>query len=62
MVHTQILDQLTPKQVAYMMDRIPMRRAGKAEEIAYVVQFLAGRECSFVTAQCYDASVGRATY
>jgi 2-dehydro-3-deoxy-L-rhamnonate dehydrogenase (NAD+) len=61
-VHTQILDQLTPEQVNYMTERIPMRRAGRAEEIAYVVHFLASRECSFVTAQCYDASGGRATY
>lgn len=61
-IQTQILDQLTPAQVEYMTERIPMRRAGKAEEIAYVVHFLSSRECSFVTAQCYDASGGRATY
>lgn len=61
-VHTQILDQLTPAQVTYMTDRIPMQRAGKPEEIANVVHFLASPECSFVTAQCYDASGGRATY
>jgi NAD(P)-dependent dehydrogenase (short-subunit alcohol dehydrogenase family) len=61
-VQTQILDQLTPEQVAYMTDRIPMRRTGRPEEIAYVVHFLASSECSFVTAQCYDASGGRATY
>jgi len=61
-VHTRILDQLTPEQVSYMTDRIPMKRAGKPEEIAYVVHFLASPECSFVTAQCYDASGGRATY
>jgi 3-oxoacyl-[acyl-carrier protein] reductase len=61
-VQTQILDQLTSEQVAYMTDRIPMRRTGKPEEIAYVVHFLASTECSFVTAQCYDASGGRATY
>jgi 3-oxoacyl-[acyl-carrier protein] reductase len=61
-VQTQILDQLTPEQVAYMTERIPMRRTGKPEEIAYVVHFLASSECSFVTAQCYDASGGRATY
>jgi NAD(P)-dependent dehydrogenase (short-subunit alcohol dehydrogenase family) len=59
-VQTQILDQLTPEQVAYMTDRIPMRRTGRPEEIAYVVHFLASTECSFVTAQCYDASGGRA--
>jgi 2-dehydro-3-deoxy-L-rhamnonate dehydrogenase (NAD+) len=61
-VQTQILDQLTPEQVAYMTDRIPMRRTARPEEIAYVVHFLASSECSFVTAQCYDASGGRATY
>ena len=61
-VRTQILDQLTPEQVQYMTDRIPMRRTGKPEEIAFVVHFLASTECSFVTAQCYDASGGRATY
>jgi NAD(P)-dependent dehydrogenase (short-subunit alcohol dehydrogenase family) len=61
-VQTQILNQLTSEQIAYMTDRIPMRRTGKPEEIAYVVHFLASTECSFVTAQCYDASGGRATY
>jgi 2-dehydro-3-deoxy-L-rhamnonate dehydrogenase (NAD+) len=61
-VQTQILDQLTPAQIAYMTDKIPMRRTGKPEEIANVVHFLASSECSFVTAQCYDASGGRATY
>jgi NAD(P)-dependent dehydrogenase (short-subunit alcohol dehydrogenase family) len=61
-VQTQILDQLTPEQVSYMIERIPMRRTGKPEEIAHVVHFLASSECSFVTAQCYDASGGRATY
>jgi 2-dehydro-3-deoxy-L-rhamnonate dehydrogenase (NAD+) len=61
-VQTHILDQLTPEQVSYMTDRIPMRRTGKPEEIAHVVHFLASSECSFVTAQVYDASGGRATY
>jgi 2-dehydro-3-deoxy-L-rhamnonate dehydrogenase (NAD+) len=61
-VHTKILDQVTPEQVSYMTERIPMRRTGKPEEIANVVHFLASSECSFVTAQCYDASGGRATY
>jgi NAD(P)-dependent dehydrogenase (short-subunit alcohol dehydrogenase family) len=61
-VQTRILDQLTPEQVNYMTERIPMRRTGKPEEIAAVVHFLASPDCSFVTAQCYDASGGRATY
>jgi len=61
-VQTRILDQLPPAQVTYMTDRIPMKRTGKPEEVAAVVHFLAGPECSFVTAQCYDVSGGRATY
>ena len=61
-VQTKILDQLTPQAVAYMTEKIPMRRTGKPEEIAAVVHFLASPDCSFVTGQCYDASGGRATY
>ena len=61
-VRTPILDQLTPQQVSYMTDKIPMRRTGEPVEIAAVVHFLASPDCSFVTAQCYDASGGRATY
>jgi 3-oxoacyl-[acyl-carrier protein] reductase len=61
-VQTEILDQLTPQQIAYMTSKIPMGRTGRPEEIAAVVHFLASPDCSFVTAQCYDASGGRATY
>jgi 3-oxoacyl-[acyl-carrier protein] reductase len=61
-VRTSILEQLTPEQVNYMTERIPMRRTGKPEEIAAVVHFLASPDSSFVTAQCYDVSGGRATY
>ena len=61
-VQTRILDQLTAEQVTYMTDRIPMRRTGHPSEIASVIHFLCSRECSFVTAQCYDVSGGRATY
>lgn len=61
-VQTRILDQLTPEQITYMTDKIPMRRTGKPQEIAAVVHFLASPDCSFVTAQCYDVSGGRATY
>jgi 3-oxoacyl-[acyl-carrier protein] reductase len=61
-VRTKILEQLTPQQVTYMTDKIPMRRTGEPVEIAAVVHFLASPDCSFVTAQTYDASGGRATY
>lgn len=61
-VRTRILEQLTDEQIAYMTERIPMKRTGMPDEIAAVVHFLASADCSFVTGQCYDASGGRATY
>ncbi len=61
-VRTKILEQLTPEQIDYMTQRIPMRRTGEPEEIAAVVHFLASPDASFVTSQTYDASGGRATY
>ncbi len=39
-IRTKMLEQLTPAQVTYMTDRIPMRRTGTTEEIAAVVHFL----------------------
>ena len=61
-IRTKILEQLTPQQVAYMTDRIPMKRTAEPKEIAAVVHFLASPDASFVTGQCYDASGGRGTY
>ena len=61
-IRTRILDQLTPAQVDYMVERIPMRRTGTVEEVAAVIHFLASPDASFVTGQCYDVSGGRATY
>ena len=40
----------------------PMGRLGTPDEVAAVVQFLASDDASFITAQCFDASGGRATY
>lgn len=61
-IRTKILEQLTEAQVTYMVERIPMKRTGQPEEVAAVVHFLASRDCSFVTGQCYDVSGGRSSY
>ena len=61
-IGTTILDTLTDEQIAYMTERIPMKRVGKPEEVGAVIHFLASEASSFVTGQCYDVSGGRATY
>lgn len=61
-IDTPLLEQLAPDAVRTMLGKAPMGRFGTAEEVAAVVHFLASDEASFVTAQCYDASGGRATY
>lgn len=61
-VQTPLLDQLPPQAVELMLSKAPMGRFGTAEEVAAVVHFLASDAASFITAQCTDASGGRATY
>jgi 3-oxoacyl-[acyl-carrier protein] reductase len=61
-VRTSILDTMSPEIVAYMVSKIPVGRTGTVEEIAALVHYLASREASFTTGQCYDISGGRATY
>ena len=61
-VQTRILEQVTEEQVRYMVERIPIGRTGKVEEVAALVAWLASAECSFSTGAVFDISGGRATY
>jgi 3-oxoacyl-[acyl-carrier protein] reductase len=53
---------MSPEHVAYLLERIPMKRMGQPEEVAALVAFLSSEECSFSTGAVYDLSGGRATY
>lgn len=61
-IETPLLDQLPRETVELMLSKAPMGRFGTADEVAAVVEFLASDDSSFLTAQCFDASGGRATY
>jgi 2-dehydro-3-deoxy-L-rhamnonate dehydrogenase (NAD+) len=61
-IETPILTGLAQHHVDYMVERIPLGRMGKAEEVANLIAFLASEEMSFSTGATYDISGGRAVY
>jgi NAD(P)-dependent dehydrogenase (short-subunit alcohol dehydrogenase family) len=61
-IQTEILKQVTPQHIEYMLSKIPMGRFGKTEEAAAMVAWLCSEECSFSTGAVFDLSGGRATY
>ena len=62
LIKTDLLDDLSPEQVRYMTERIPMGRLGQPEEVAAMVHWLSSDEASFSTGAVFDLSGGRATY
>lgn len=51
-----------PDVLAHITSLIPMRRVGRADEVAELILWLASDKCSFSTGAVYDISGGRATY
>lgn len=62
MVETPLMAEMTPEHIAASKAKIPMGRFLKAEEVANMVTWIAGPECSFTTGFVFDLSGGRATY
>jgi 2-dehydro-3-deoxy-L-rhamnonate dehydrogenase (NAD+) len=61
-VRTPLVDAMTPEQVKYMTDKIPMQRTGSLEEISSLACWIVSPEASFTTGFTFDLSGGRATY
>jgi 2-dehydro-3-deoxy-L-rhamnonate dehydrogenase (NAD+) len=61
-IQTPILDGITQDHIDYMVERIPLGRVGRPEEVAALICWLASEEMSFSTGACYDVSGGRAVY
>ena len=62
LMKTSLADELTPEQLRYAFERIPMDRMGRPEELAALVHWLASDDASFSTGAVFDLSGGRATY
>jgi 2-dehydro-3-deoxy-L-rhamnonate dehydrogenase (NAD+) len=61
-IETPILDGLSQHHIDYMIERIPLGRMGRAEEVAALACFLASEDLSFSTGAAFDISGGRAVY
>ena len=61
-IETPILEGLSQHHIDYMVERIPLGRMGRTEEVAALACFLASEELSFSTGAAYDISGGRAVY
>jgi len=61
-VESPMFAQMTQSHIDYMLSKIPMKRFGKADEIAALVAWLCTEECSFSTGGVFDLSGGRSTY
>ena len=61
-IETAMLRDMSQEHIDYMVEKIPMGRLGKAEEVAALICWLASEECSFSTGATYDISGGRAVY
>ena len=62
MVQTDLFKQMTQEHIDYCRGLIPMGRFPQIEEVAAMVAWMAGPECSFTTGAVFDLSGGRATY
>lgn len=61
-IETPVLTGLARHYIDYMVERIPLGRMGKPEEVAALISWLASEDCSFSTGATYDISGGRAVY
>lgn len=61
-IRTPMNENTSPEQLQYMLERIPMKRLGSADEAASIACWIVSEEASFNTAAVFDLTGGRATY
>ena len=61
-IATDLVKQMSEDAYRNVLAKIPLGRAGRPEEVAAMVAWLASDECSFSTGAVFDLSGGRATY
>jgi 2-dehydro-3-deoxy-L-rhamnonate dehydrogenase (NAD+) len=61
-IETPMLEGISQEHLDYMVERIPLGRIGRPEEVAALICWLASEDCSFSTGATFDISGGRAVY
>jgi 3-oxoacyl-[acyl-carrier protein] reductase len=61
-IETDILSGIAPAHKEYVINRVPMGRAGRVEEVAALTVWLCSDEVSFSNGATYDISGGLAHY
>jgi 3-oxoacyl-[acyl-carrier protein] reductase len=61
-IETPMNATTAPDALAHITSLIPMKRLGRADEVAELIAWLASDKVSFSTGAVYDISGGRATY
>jgi NAD(P)-dependent dehydrogenase (short-subunit alcohol dehydrogenase family) len=62
LVESDLFAEMTPEHIAAMRAKIPMGRLLQIEEVANMVSWIAGPECTFTTGFAFDLTGGRGTY
>lgn len=62
MAETELLTEMTAEHIAASRAKIPMGRLLQVDEVAAMVAWIVGPECSFTTGFVFDLTGGRATY
>jgi 2-dehydro-3-deoxy-L-rhamnonate dehydrogenase (NAD+) len=62
MIDTDMIKSVPEAQRETLKARVPLGRFGRVDEVAALIRFLASSEASYLTAQCWDCSGGRAVY
>jgi 3-oxoacyl-[acyl-carrier protein] reductase len=57
-IDTELLEGLTPDQLALYKKMVPMKRFGKTEEVAAAVLFLAGEQASYISGAVLEVTGG----
>ncbi|MGF6985239.1 NAD(P)-dependent dehydrogenase (short-subunit alcohol dehydrogenase family) [Paraburkholderia atlantica] len=61
-IESEMLRNMTDDARNFVLAKIPLGRAGRPDEVASMVAWLATEDCSFSTGAAFDLTGGRATY